>query len=284
MNYRHIFTILVSLFVMTGCDQVQTALQTQPGNGSPAAAAQQKIDSPVVATVNGMAITQAALDIYQSQRKTRQADEQVNDTEAVLNELIALELMRQDGISKGLDTRQTVLATLDQQTRTVLAGAAINEFMTANPVTDEEAKQFYDAQVGQGGKEYNARHILVETEEDAASVIASLDTGADFSELAKEKSTGPSGASGGKLGWFAPGQMVKEFSDAAAALEKGSYSNTPVQTQFGWHVIMLDDTRESTPPAYDDVKERVKRIVANQKLQQHVQAIRATAKVEITGE
>ncbi|MGB5305739.1 MAG: peptidylprolyl isomerase [Gammaproteobacteria bacterium] len=283
MKYRHLITLLASLFVVTACDQVQTALQSKSGNASPASTAHQVIDSPVVATVNGASITQAALDVYKKQRQARQADQQAEDDGAVLNELIALELMRQESVSKGLDTSQSVLATLDQQTRTVLAGAAIQDYMSSNPVTDEETKKFYDAQIGQAGKEYSARHILLESEADAADVIAALEDGADFSALAKEKSTGPSGATGGKLGWFAPGQMVKEFSDAAALLEKGSYTKTPVQTQFGWHVIMLDDTRESTPPGYEEVSDRLKMIVANQKLQQHVQAIKSAAKIEITG-
>ncbi|MGD2112724.1 MAG: peptidylprolyl isomerase, partial [Gammaproteobacteria bacterium] len=147
-----------------------------------------------------------------------------------------------------------------------------------------DAKQFYDTQVGVPGKEYKARHILVETEDEAKDIITRLDDGVDFSELAKEKSTGPSGPSGGELGWFGAGQMVKPFADAAAAMEKGTYSKTPVQTEFGWHVIMLDDMRDSTPPPFDDVKERLKVLLTNQNLQQHISELRESASIDLKTE
>jgi peptidyl-prolyl cis-trans isomerase C len=189
--------------------------------------------------------------------------------------------MRQDSIKKGLDSQPVVIATLNQTTRTTLAGIAIKDFMSKNPVTDEAAKVAYDEQMGAAGKEYNARHILVADEDTAKEVIKLLDSGSDFSELAKEKSTGPSGASGGKLGWFGAGQMVKPFSDAAAELEKGAYTKAPVQTQFGWHVIILDDVRDSTPPPFDDVKDRIKMLLANQQLQAYVESMKNTATIDI---
>jgi peptidyl-prolyl cis-trans isomerase C len=235
----------------------------------------------VLATVNGSPVTQGALDVYGTQRKSQGTGEEASDPAMILDELIALELMRQEANNKGLGSNAVVVATLDQQQRTVLAGAAIKDFMINNPVSDEEAQTLYDAQIGKAGKEYNARHILVENEEDATAVIALLDSGSDFSELAKEKSTGPSGPNGGKLGWFGAGQMVKPFSDAAAELETGSYTKTPVQTQFGWHVIILDEVRESSPPPFDDVKERLKMMLANQKLQQHVESIKSSATIDI---
>lgn len=280
MNYRHCILILVSLAGMAGCDQLQPVTQTGSADTAAVAAAPAPT-GPVLATVNGTAITQGAYEVYSGQRKPQGASEAANNKEAILNELVALELMRQESVSKGLDTKAEVIAALDQQNRTTLAGAAIKEFMSNNSVTDEDAQAFYDAQMATPAKEFNARHILVKTEDDAVAVIAELDNGADFSELAKEKSTGPSGASGGKLGWFGAGQMVKPFADAAAGLEKGAYTKTPVQTQFGWHVIVLDDTRDSTPPPFEDVKERLKMLIANQKLQQHIEAIKADASIEI---
>ena len=114
-----------------------------------------------------------------------------------------------------------------------------------------------------------------------AEIIKMLDEGGDFVELAKEKSTGPSGPQGGELGWFNVGQMVKPFSDATAKLEKGNYTRTPVKTQFGWHVIRLEDTREGTPPPFEDVKDRLRIMLANQKLQQHVEQVRSAAQIDI---
>jgi len=282
MNYRNYLLPLAAMLVLNGCDQLQSSREADTASSdsstTPAIAITEGV---VLATVNGSSITQGALDVYSTQRKSQGAGEDANDTAAILDELIALELMRQEANNKGLGSSAIVVATIDQQQRTVLAGAAIKDFMSNNPVPDEEAKTLYDAQIGKAGKEYNARHILVENEEDATAVIELLDSGSDFSELAKEKSTGPSGPNGGKLGWFGAGQMVKPFSDAAAELEKGSYTKTPVQTQFGWHVIILDDVRESSPPPFDDVKERLKMMIANQKLQQHVESMKSSATIDI---
>jgi peptidyl-prolyl cis-trans isomerase C len=278
MNTRHALPILAVLALAAGCDKLPSAGQTDataPANTAPA------VEGVVIATVNGTPLTESVLEVYSTQRKSQGANADASDQEAILNELIALELMRQESISKGLNTQPMVIAALNQQERTSLAGAAIKDFMNNNPVSDEAAKELYDAQIGKPGKEFNARHILLETEEAAKAVIEQLDSGADFSELAKEKSTGPSGSSGGKLGWFGAGQMVAPFSEAAAKLEKGEYTKEPVQTQFGWHVIILDDTRESTPPPFDDVKDRLKMLLANQQLQQHVEELKNSANIEI---
>jgi len=278
MNYRHALPLLAVLALVAGCDKLPSAGQTDAT--APAATAP-AVEGVVVATVNGTPLTQSVLDVYTAMRKSQSTNPDDNNQEATLNELIALELMRQESISKGLNALPMVVAALDQQERTALAGAAIKDFMNSNPVSDEAAKELYDAQIGKPGKEYNARHILLENEEDAKAVIAQLDGGADFSELAKEKSTGPSGSSGGKLGWFGAGQMVAPFSEATAKLEKGEYTKEPVQTQFGWHVIILDDVRESTPPPFEDVKDRLKMLLANQQLQQHVEELKKSATIEI---
>ena len=280
MNYRHYMLLLASVVAISGCDQMNTALNPA-GDSTPESTAAAPADSgPVVATVNGSAITQGALDVYTQHRKSKGGGEEATQ-ETVLDELIALELMRQEAVNSGLAAKPTIVATLNQLERNTLAGAAIKAYMETNPVSDEAAQKFYDENVGKPGKEYQARHILVETEDEAKNVITLLDSGQDFSELAKEKSTGPSGPRGGELGWFGAGQMVKPFSDAAAAMEKGSYTKTPVQTQFGWHVILLDDTRESTPPPFDDVKERVKMMLTNQGLQEHISSAKQAATIEI---
>ena len=279
MNYRHYLVLIASLAAVSGCDQMQSSNRTD--TGSAAATTAPTLEGVVVATVNNSPITQDVLDVYAAQRKAQPGNKQANTEEAILNELIALELMRQESIKKGLDSQPVVIATLNQTARTTLAGIAIKDFMANNPVTDEAAKVAYDEQMGAAGKEYNARHILVADEDTAKEAIKLLDSGSDFSELAKEKSTGPSGASGGKLGWFGAGQMVKPFSDAAAELEKGAYTKAPVQTQFGWHVIILDDVRESTPPPYEDVKDRIKMLLANQQLQAYVESMKSTATIDI---
>lgn len=283
MNYRRSLLVLASVFaagaigVLGGCDQMQTALkpQQQADDASPA------ISGKVVATVNGSPITQQVLDIYHRQRAAKGAGQNADDPDAALNELIALELMRQEAVDKGAETDPVVISTLNQLERNTLASIAIQNFMKENEVSDDAVREAYDTGVGKAGLEYNARHILLETEEAAREVIEQLDAGGDFAELAKEKSTGPSGPAGGELGWFSAGQMVKPFSDATAALEQGAYTKDPVQTQFGWHVIRLEDSREATPPPFEDVKDRLKLMLTNQLLQQHVEEIRNSATIEI---
>ncbi len=276
------FALILSatLLALAGCDQIQslqTAGNSTDTSGADSAAA---VPGKVLATVNGNDITQPVFDVYMEVRKTQKPGIAAEQS-IVLDELISLELMRQEGVNKGLDKQPAVIATLDQQQRTVLASAAIKDFLASNPISDESVKEFYDSKVGEASMEYNARHILVKTQEEAVDIVKQLDSGADFETLAKEKSTGPSGKSGGKLGWFAPAQMVKPFSDATAQLEKGAYTREPVQTQFGWHVILLEDTRESSPPAFEDVKDRLKLAAANQILQAHIQQLRAAATVEV---
>ena len=122
--------------------------------------------------------------------------------------------------------------------------------------------------------EFKARHILVETQGEAQDLITQLDGGADFAELVKEKSTGPSGPSGGDLGWFPPDRMVPEFSSAVVELEDGAYTKSAVQTQFGWHVILREDSRESTPPPFETMRDVLRQRVESSKLQDYIEGLR----------
>jgi peptidyl-prolyl cis-trans isomerase C len=132
-------------------------------------------------------------------------------------------------------------------------------------------------------KEYKARHILVEKKETAESLIRDLQAGGDFAKLAKAESKDPgSAAKGGDLGWFSGQSMVKPFSDALATLEKGKITTAPVQTQYGWHVIQLEDTRSPQPPAFDDVKQQVEMLTQRKKLQTYLDELRKTAKIQKT--
>jgi peptidyl-prolyl cis-trans isomerase C len=283
MNMRFYPLLLVPLFALTACDQMKASLS--PGKTEPAADTQAVAStdsSPVVATVNGTPITQNILEVYTGQRSAKGAGKA--KPEEMINELVTLELMRQEADHEGLNAEPIVVASINQLERSALAGAAIKMFMKNNPVTDAEVKDYYDQKIATPTKEYKARHILLKSEEEARKVIAMLDSGKDFAELAKKMSTGPSGPSGGELGWFSPTQMVKEFADAAAALKKGQYTKTPVHTQFGWHVIELEDVRDSTPPSFDEVKDRIKLGLANQKLQKHIMELREKASIDIKGQ
>jgi peptidyl-prolyl cis-trans isomerase C len=276
MNLRKVL-LAGALLSLAGCDQMQSTLNTTDSGSTPAAA----VTGDIIATVNGSPITAQVLDVYKQQRAAKGIQPDTSDDTAVLNELVALELMRQEAVNSGAKADPVINATLDQLDRSTLAGAAIKSFITTNETSEEDLRNAYDTGVGKPGKEFNARHILVETEQEAKDIIVLLDAGGDFAELAREKSTGPSGPNGGELGWFGAGQMVKPFAEVTATLEKGSYTKEPVQTQFGWHVIRLEDSREGTPPPFEDVKERLKMMLANQKLQKHIEQIKASATIDI---
>jgi peptidyl-prolyl cis-trans isomerase C len=275
MKLHHLTLALGLTALISACDQIPLASK-QDNSAAPVSDT-----SAVVATINGSPITENALAAYQQQRHSRRPNDPTSqDRDAVLDELINLELARQAGVQEGLDQKPDILLQIDQQRRAVIAAAAIQHQLQVNPVSDEDLKKLYDDNVGDG-KEYKARHILVEEQQKARDLIAELDGGADFSELAKQHSTGPSGKTGGELGWFSASQMVKPFSDALADMEKGTYTKEPVQTQFGWHVIILDDSRESEVPSFEQVKPQLKMMAQNQRVQDYVASLRSNATIDI---
>ena len=162
----------------------------------------------------------------------------------------------------------------------VIVDAALQKYLEDHPVTDEELKPEYDAQVAAMPREYRARHILVEDKASADAITKQLADGADFAKLATQKSKDSSSQSGGDLGWFTPDSMVKPFADAVAKLQPGEITSEPVQSQFGWHVIKLEESRASAPPPFEEVKDQVKVFVQRKKLQAYLEGLREQAKVE----
>jgi len=232
----------------------------------------------VVATVNGTDITLGEMIVLVSQlpQQYRQLpDQQLFG--AVLDQLISQTAIAQT--VEGDLSREAQIA-LENQRRAFLAGEALDR-LAAERITEDDIKAAYEAQYADAGgqTEYNAQHILVETEEEATAIGNELDGGADFAALARARSTGPSGASGGDLGWFTADSMIAPFADAVAALSPGEVSE-PVETQFGWHVIRLNETREKSAPALADVRADI----AAQLRQEEVQKIigEVTSQAEIT--
>jgi len=177
-------------------------------------------------------------------------------------------------VELGNDPR--IKAQIELQEKAILFNAFANDFIEKNAATDQEIFDVYEEQVALSPpKEFKARHILVETQSEAIALITQLQGGADFVELAKENSTGPSGPSGGDLGWFTASAMVKPFSDAVAALEDGTFTTTPVQTQFGWHVILREASRESAPPPLESVRDVIKQRIEQQKFQDFMSEVRS---------
>ncbi len=213
-----------------------------------------------VANVNGNTVSEAVLDVYAAGRYRKSAAELSDEErESALSELSDIYLLADLADKKGLNRDAEIIAQLTLQRKSILAQAFYKDFAESNPLSDEDLKAEYDKLTAESPDlQYKARHILLETEDAANAVIKQLDDGADFAELAKTESTGPSGPQGGDLGWFGADQMVPAFSSAVVALEDEAYSKTPVQTQFGYHVILREGSRQNPPPPFEDVKEQLR--------------------------
>ena len=200
---------------------------------------------------------------------------------AVREELIARELFVQEAERKGLARNADVQRQLDAARQQILIQALVRDYVKSNPIKEEDVKAEYDKLAKQNAqKEYKARHILVEKEETAKQIVEQLKKGAKFEDLAKQSKDTGSAGNGGDLDWNAPGTFVKPFSDAMVALEKGKYTETPVQTQFGWHVIQLDDVREAKAPPMDQVRPQIQQELERRKVQDLQKELRAKAKIQ----
>ncbi len=237
-----------------------------------------------VAMVNGKSISQKDYDFYLAQAMQHRGQKSrvgVN-RQAVINELVNRELLHQAAIKNKIENNDTVAFQLRQLKVDALIQGLLNKISKDHPITDKELKKEYDRRIA-GAKltEYKARHILLKTEEEAKTVIAELDSGAKFAALAKKKSMGPSAKDGGELGWFNPAQMVPPFSQAIAQMKKGQYTEKPVKTRFGWHVIKLEDVRKRKPPKFKDIKTQLRMVLRNQRIQKYIIKLRKHAKVKI---
>lgn len=235
----------------------------------------------VVATVNGLDITLGEM-ITMGQRMSEQGQPITPDS-ATWGMMLD-QLVRQTAVASAHGDKMNAAdrANLELQRRAYLASAALEKVAEPEP-TDEEIKAAYDKYFGtaEPQTEYSAAHILVETEDEAKAVKTELDGGADFGTVAEERSTGPSGPNKGDLGWFTADQMVPPFAEAVKAMEKGQISE-PVQTEFGWHIIKLNDTRTSEPPKLEEVKDQLVQQVRRDKVEAEIERLVGEAKVEKT--
>jgi len=235
-----------------------------------------------LAIVNGKAVPKTRMDAL-AQQVVRSGRPMTPDVEAqIKEEVIAREIFMQEAQKRGLDATDDFKAQLELARQTILIRELFSKFQETNAVTDADAKAEYDKFVAaNGGKEYRARHILVEKEDQAKAIYASLKKGAKFDDLAKKQSKDPgSGAKGGDLDWAAPSNYVKEFSDAMVALKKGETSANAVKSQFGFHIIRLDDIREAQLPKLEEVKPQILQQLQQQRMATFQQEMRAKAKVE----
>ena len=235
-----------------------------------------------LAIVNGKPVPKARVDALAQQMARAGRPVTPDQMNQLKDEVVAREIFMQEARKRGLDTTDAFKDQMELARQSILIRELFSDFQKKNPVGDAEAKAEYDKFVAaNGGKEYRARHILVENEEEAKAIIASLKKGARFEDLAKKSSKDPgSGANGGDLDWANADSYVPEFSDAMRKLGKGQMTETPVKTQFGWHVIRLDDVREAQLPPFDQVKPQIVQQMQQQKLAKFQDDLRAKAKVE----
>jgi peptidyl-prolyl cis-trans isomerase C len=235
-----------------------------------------------LAIVNGKAVPKTRADAL-TQQLVRSGRPITPDIEAqIKEEVIAREIFMQEAAKRGLDATEDYRGQVELARQTILIRELFADHQKNNPVTDADIKAEYDKFVAaNGGKEYRARHILVEKEEQAKAILASLKKGGKFEDIAKKQSKDPgSGANGGDLDWASAGNFVKEFSDAMVALKKGQVTDAPVKSQFGFHIIRLDDVREAQLPKLDDVKAQIGQQLQQTKMSTFQQELRAKARIE----
>jgi peptidyl-prolyl cis-trans isomerase C len=235
-----------------------------------------------IATVNGVAVPQARADFLMQQQAQRGAPDTEQMRGAVREELINREVLAQEARKAGAEKAPEVQTQLDMVRQEIVVSYYLREFARKNPVTEAEIQKEYDRAKSQhGDKEYKARHILVETEDQAKGLIADLKKGAKFDELATKNSKDTGSAQrGGDLDWNVPGTFDKQFSEAMVKLEKGKYSEAPVKTRFGFHIIQLDDVRPAKFAAIGEVRPRIQQMLVQNKIEQLIKGLRAKAKIE----
>ena len=272
MNYARIFVLASVLTALAAC---------QPKGAATTAAAD---TSPALATVNGTTITQNFFDFYIKAIAGKKASDLTPEQQSVaLDNLIRAQLVAQqadkDGVEKTADTQDL----LELTRLNVLQQTMEERYLKDKKPTEQELRAEYENQVAALPKlEFHARHILVATEPFAQGVVQSLEKGAKFEDVAKKESMDSSKDNGGDLGWFTPDRMVKPFADAVTSLKPGDYTHKPVQTQYGWHVIQLVDTRPLSPPPFDQVKQRLEQVVQAKKFKAYTDDLISKAKIDRT--
>lgn len=240
-----------------------------------------KGDKGVAVKVNGKAIPQSRLDAVVALQAAQGQPDSPEARNAVKEFLVRREVVTQESIKNGFEKKNEVQAQLEMARQEVLINAYLGDYVQKNPVTDAQIKKEYDSiKARMGDKEYKVRHVLLEKEDEAKAVIASLKKGDKFDELAKQSKDPGSKDKGGDLGWANLASFVPTFSEAMSKLEKGKFTETPVKSDFGWHVIQLDDTRELKLPTLDEAKGQIGMQLQQRMVQQHIEELRKKAKVQ----
>jgi peptidyl-prolyl cis-trans isomerase C len=273
MKIRQIAAIAGAMILLGACSPEEPTADTGPGPLGPGD----------VASVDGERIPESIFRLYALNATQRNPDQVTpEERQRIVDDLVFLLVLANEAERRGIPKQRAVAAEIELLRWQSLARALTTRFNEENPPTETELRARYDETLPTlARKEYRARHILLESQEDAESVIDRLDSGADFAALALEHSTGPTGPDGGDLGWFSADSMVEPFADAVAEMEVGTYTKSPVETQFGWHVILLEESRDQQAPGLEAVRDELSVAVQRQKLQGYVNSLRDAAEVDI---
>jgi peptidyl-prolyl cis-trans isomerase C len=241
-------------------------------------------DPNTIAIVNGEKITQQDYADYIEAQENDKSGSAASKGQMVVEELIQRELLRQDALKQGVDKQPEFAKKLNYMRKNLLMAMGLQNYLDKHPIDDAMLRAEYDKQIAQikMPKEYKVQHILVKTEDEAKAILAELQAGKSFGELAKEKSIDKGSAKqNGELGWLTKSKVVPAFGNALETLEKGKYSTTPVKSQYGWHIIQMEDIRSVALPSFEAVKDRIKVLMQNQRLQQYMSSLIQAAKIEI---
>jgi peptidyl-prolyl cis-trans isomerase C len=236
----------------------------------------------VIARVNGKPVPKARADAMMQQQHARGAPDNEQTRNAIREELVNREIVAQEAAKAGFDKNPEVRTQIEITSQDILINAYVRDYLRTHPITDDDIEKEYERAKAQApDKEYRARHILVETEDQAKDMIAQLKKGAKFDDLAAKNSKDPGTKDrGGDLDWTTPGNLDRNFSDAMIKLDKGKYTEAPVKTRFGWHVIQLDDVRPVRIPTLAEIKPRIQQQLVNVRVEEMMRGLRAKAKVE----
>lgn len=243
--------------------------------------AAQAANNSVAVTVNGVAVPAAQAELLRQERIARGQPADTLNEQAIREMLVTIESLAQEAVKQGIDKRPQIVAAMELGRKDILGRALIDDYLKSHPLKDEEIKAEYDKLKASGGsKEYHPRHILVSTETEAKNIMAKLKK-AKFEDLAKKYSKDSGSAkNGGDLGWQSPANLVPEFSNAMTKLKKGEVASAPVKSQFGWHIIKMDDVRDMKFPDYEQIKPRIAAQMQQAQVRQFLNDLRAKAKVE----
>jgi peptidyl-prolyl cis-trans isomerase C len=234
------------------------------------------------ALVNGVSIPQARVDVRVKIAATQGQADTPELRKAIREDMISLEVLAQEAKKMGLDKDPEVIQQTELAKQSVLVSAFVQDYTKNHQISDDQLKQEYDKlKATLGNKEYSVRHILVETEPEAKAIIVQLGKKGNFDKIAKEKSKDAgSAAHGGSLGWAVPSNFVPPFANAVLSMKKGTYTKEPVKSQFGWHIIKLDDVRDLKVPSFEELKPQIQQRLQQQSIQEYIADLRSKAKIE----